>query len=42
MRRKPVLVPRESTKRLGMGKGTPSEVLWGGEWASPVATAMTI
>jgi hypothetical protein len=42
MHRKPELARRGSTERLGMGKAMPGEVLWPAEWASPVATAMTI
>jgi hypothetical protein len=42
MHRKPELVRRGLTERLGMGKATPGEVLWRAEWASSVATAMSI
>jgi len=42
MYRKPELARRGSTERLGGGKATLREVLWCAEWASPVATAMTI
>ena len=42
MEMKPELAWRGSTERPGVGKITPGEVLWHAEWASPVATAMTI
>ena len=42
MHRKPELVRKGLTERLGMGKVTPGEVLWCAEWASLVATATTI
>jgi hypothetical protein len=39
---KPELAWRGSTKRLGVAKVTPKEMLWRAEWASAVATATTI
>ena len=42
MHRKPELVRRGLTERLGVGKATPTEVLWRAEWASAMATATTI
>jgi len=42
MHRKPELAQRGLTERLGVGIAMPGEVLWHAEWASPVATAMTI
>jgi len=42
MDRKPERTRRGLKERLGMGKTTPGEALWRAEWASPVATAMTI
>jgi hypothetical protein len=42
MHRKPELARSGSTVRLGVGKTMPEEVFWRTEWASPMATAMTI
>jgi hypothetical protein len=42
MHSKPGLDWKGSTERLGVGKPTHGEVLWGAEWAAPVATATTI
>jgi hypothetical protein len=40
--RKPELAWRESTEGQVVGKATPRVVLWRAEWASPMATAMSI
>jgi len=42
MDRKPELVQRGLTERLGVGNATPREELWCAEGSSPVATSMTI
>jgi hypothetical protein len=42
MHREPQLALTGFMGQLGVGKETPREVLWCAEWASPMATAMTI
>jgi len=42
MHRKPELARRGPTKRLGVGKASPGEVLMRAEWVSPMVTATTI
>jgi len=42
MHSKPVLAQSGSTEQVRVGKATPGEVLWRAEWATPMATALTV